>query len=176
MSLEMHLGERRPALKPEAKAAAVIHLDSPVLNETELAALSQQGLPVRMLSTQVAVEACAGGLGTALNDLCNNAEQLVRDGAQVLVLSDRVRADGQPFRAQRHNGGDARPLGGWSGASSPAAPKAAVAMFLGCRDGAMLEHASHGLSHRLWGECCLSMADVGNDPPLVGASQNPKAD
>ena len=96
MSLEMHLGERRPALKPEAKAAAVIHLDSPLLNETELAALSQQGLPVKTLSTQVAVEACAGGLGDALKDLCDNAEQLVRNGAQVLVLSDRVRADGQP--------------------------------------------------------------------------------
>ena len=39
MSLEMHLGERRPALKPQAEAAAVIHLDTPVLNEAELAAI-----------------------------------------------------------------------------------------------------------------------------------------
>ena len=82
----MHLGERRPALKPEAKAAAVIHLDSPLLNETELAALFKQGLPVKTLSTQVAVEACAGGLGDALKDLCDNAEQLVRNGARVGVV------------------------------------------------------------------------------------------
>ena len=40
MSLEMHLGERRPALKPQAEAASVIHLDSPVLNEAELASIS----------------------------------------------------------------------------------------------------------------------------------------
>ena len=62
MSLEMHLGQRRPAVKPQAAAAALIHLDTPVLNEAELSALSDQGLAVRSLSTQVAVEACAGGL------------------------------------------------------------------------------------------------------------------
>jgi glutamate synthase (ferredoxin) len=43
MSLEMHLGQRRPAVKPQAEAAALIHLDTPVLNEAELSALSDQG-------------------------------------------------------------------------------------------------------------------------------------
>ena len=90
MSLEMHLGERRPALKPQPEAASVIHLDTPVLNEAELAAISEQGLPVKTLSTQVAVESCAGGLQQAIAALCSVAEQAVRDGAQVLVLSDRV--------------------------------------------------------------------------------------
>ena len=98
MSLEMHLGERRPALKPQAEAAAVIHLDTPVLNEAELAAISKQGLPVATLSTQVAVEACAGGLSSALQGLCEAAEEAVRGGAQVLVLSDRV--DGSGAAAQ----------------------------------------------------------------------------
>ncbi|HCX53727.1 MAG TPA: hypothetical protein DG814_05470, partial [Synechococcus sp. UBA9887] len=93
---EMHLGERRPALKPQAEAAAVIHLDTPVLNEAELAAISQQGLPVTTLSTQVAVEACAGGLSSALDALCQAAEEAVRGGAQVLVLSDRVDRAGAP--------------------------------------------------------------------------------
>ena len=54
MSLEMHLGERRPALKPQPEAASVIHLETPVLNEAELAAISEQGLPVKTVSTQVA--------------------------------------------------------------------------------------------------------------------------
>ena len=94
MSLEMHLGERRPALRPQAEAAAVIHLESPVLNEAELAEIGQQGLPVQTLSTQVAVEACTGSLKSALDALCNAAEQAVRSGAQVLVLSDRVDAMG----------------------------------------------------------------------------------
>ena len=94
MSLEMHLGERRPALKPQPEAAAVIHLETPVLNEAELAAIGQQGLPVTTLSTQVAVEACTGGLKASLDALCQAAEQAVRNGAQVLVLSDRVDASG----------------------------------------------------------------------------------
>ena len=94
MSLEMHLGERRPALKPQPEAASVIHLETPVLNEAELAAISEQGLPVKTVSTQVAVESCAGGLQQAIAALCSVAEQAVRDGAQVLVLSDRVGGTG----------------------------------------------------------------------------------
>ncbi len=96
MSLEMHLGERRPALKPQAEAASVIHLDTPVLNEAELEEISQQGLPVQFLSTQVTVESCTGGFRTVLDDLCHAAEQAVQDGAQVLVLSDRVDANAEP--------------------------------------------------------------------------------
>ena len=94
MSLEMHLGERHPALKPKAEAASVIHLETPVLNEAELAAISLQGLTVQFLSTQVAVEACASGLKEALEALCQTAERAVQQGAQVLVLSDRVNAEG----------------------------------------------------------------------------------
>ena len=96
MSLEMHLGERRPALKPQAEAASVIHLDTPVLNEAELEEISQQGLPVQFLSTQVTVESCTGGFRTVLDDLCQAAEQAVQDGAQVLVLSDRVNSNAEP--------------------------------------------------------------------------------
>merc|ERR1711934_1115895 len=77
MSLEMHLGERRPAL-----------------NEGELAAIGQQGLTVTTLSTQLGVEACTGGLKPSLDALCEAAEQAVLGGAQVLVLSDRVDASG----------------------------------------------------------------------------------
>lgn len=96
MSLEMHLGERRPALKPQAEAASVIHLDTPVLNEAELEAISQQGLPVQFLSTQVAVESCTGGFQAVLDALCQAAEQVVENGVQVLVLSDRVDANAEP--------------------------------------------------------------------------------
>ncbi|WP_115124913.1 glutamate synthase large subunit [Synechococcus sp. GEYO] len=96
MSLEMHLGERRPALKPQAEAASVIHLDTPVLNEAELEEISQQSLPVQFLSTQVAVESCTGGFQAVLDALCQAAEQAVHAGAQVLVLSDRVDANAEP--------------------------------------------------------------------------------
>ena len=95
MSLEMHLGERRPALKPQAEAASVIHLDTPVLNEAELEGISQQGLPVQYLSTQVAVESCTGGFKSVLDGLCQAAERAVNAGVQVLVLSDRVDSSGR---------------------------------------------------------------------------------
>ena len=81
-------------LKPQPEAASVIHLETPVLNEAELAAIGEQGLPVKTVSTQVAVESCAGGLQQAIAALCSVAEQAVRDGAQVLVLSDRVDGTG----------------------------------------------------------------------------------
>ena len=42
----------------------------------------------------MAVESCAGGLQQAIAALCSVAEQAVRDGAQVLVLSDRVDGTG----------------------------------------------------------------------------------
>ena len=96
MSLEMHLGERRPALCPQPEAAALVHLDSPVLNEAELAAIANQGLPSRHLSTQFDPTLSAEALQVALDQLCASASSAVDQGAQILVLSDRVAAQGQP--------------------------------------------------------------------------------
>ena len=95
MSLEMHLGQRRPALRPQAEAAALVHLDTPVLNEAELAAVSQQGLPCQKLSTQFDPTQSADALQGALDRLCADASAAVEAGAQILVLSDRVAVDGQ---------------------------------------------------------------------------------
>jgi len=96
MSLEMHLGERRPALRPQAEAAALVHLDTPVLNESELAALADQGLPCTTLSTQFDPVASADGLQAALDRLCAAASAAVDAGSQILVLSDRHGLAGAP--------------------------------------------------------------------------------
>ncbi|MEB3322995.1 MAG: glutamate synthase central domain-containing protein, partial [Synechococcaceae cyanobacterium] len=95
MSLEMHLGRRRSALRPDPSGAAVLHLPTPVLNEAELAALADQGLPLSTLSTLQVVADGPGGLGGAVDRLCYEAEAAVRGGAQILVLSDRLRPDGR---------------------------------------------------------------------------------
>ncbi len=92
MSLEMHLGRRGSALRPEPSAASMLHLDTPVLNELELAALPLQGLPSLTLSTLHAVEHGPAGLEQAIRGLCGAAEAAVRDGVQILVLSDRAAA------------------------------------------------------------------------------------
>ncbi|MFZ4804140.1 MAG: glutamate synthase large subunit [Synechococcus lacustris] len=89
MSLEMHLGQRGSALRPEAASAAVLHLDSPILNEAELAALPHQGIASSTISTLMAVGAGPDGLEIALKRLGSEAEQAVRGGSQILVLSDR---------------------------------------------------------------------------------------
>ncbi|MCX5941348.1 MAG: glutamate synthase-related protein, partial [Cyanobium sp. LacPavin_0818_WC50_MAG_67_9] len=89
MSLEMHLGKRGSPLKPEAASAAVLHLASPILNEAELAAVAQQGLPTITLSTLMAITDGPGGLAAAVERLKAEAEAAVRAGTQILVLSDR---------------------------------------------------------------------------------------
>ena len=89
MSLEMHLGRRGSSLKPEASAAGMLHLPSPILNEAELAAATSQGLPAITLSTLVAVADGPAGLQQAVTHLQSAAEAAVREGKTILVLSDR---------------------------------------------------------------------------------------
>ncbi|WP_043368799.1 glutamate synthase large subunit [Cyanobium sp. PCC 7001] len=89
MSLEMHLGRRGSPLRPEPASAAVLHLSSPILNEAELEAVGQQGLPSTTLSTLLSIEDGPAGLEGAINRLRSEAEAAVRGGSQILVLSDR---------------------------------------------------------------------------------------
>jgi len=95
MSLEMHLGRRRSALRPEPAGAAVLHLATPVLNEAERDALAEEGFATATLSTLLQVAAGPDGLREALDRLCRDAETAVRSGHQILLLSDRFRPDGQ---------------------------------------------------------------------------------
>jgi glutamate synthase (ferredoxin) len=95
MSLEMHLGSRGSPLRPDPSGAAVLHLDTPVLNDSELAALADQGLPSARISTLVPVACGPAGLEQAVLRLQSEAEAAVRDGHQILVLSDRIGLDGR---------------------------------------------------------------------------------
>ena len=96
MSLEMHLGQRGSALRPVPAAAGVLHLDSPVLNEVELAAIAYQGLAVTTLSTLFPVLAGPSGLEQAVERLRQEAEAAVRSGTAIVLLSDRRGPNGQP--------------------------------------------------------------------------------
>ena len=89
MDLEMHLGRRGSALRPDAAGAAVLHLASPVLSESELQSLGSKGLRMTTLSTLLAVEGGPSGLETTLRRLCFEAEAAVRADSQILLLSDR---------------------------------------------------------------------------------------
>jgi glutamate synthase (ferredoxin) len=89
MSLEMHLGKRGSPLRPEASAAAALHLSSPILNENELATIAQQGMVSTTLSTLMAITEGPSALAAALERMKVDAEAAVRSGSQILVLSDR---------------------------------------------------------------------------------------
>ncbi|ABX09566.1 Ferredoxin-dependent glutamate synthase, Fd-GOGAT [Prochlorococcus marinus str. MIT 9211] len=89
MSLEMHLGKRGSPLKPKPNAFSVVHINSPILNENDLAQISKASLPVKTLTTLLDIEQGVTGLKESLMQLCNEAEKAVRDGNRILILSDR---------------------------------------------------------------------------------------
>jgi len=89
MSLEMHLGKRGSPLLPNAIAASVLHLKTPILNEAELDTLGNQGLLTTTLSTLVPISDGPLSLEERVKKLCLEAETAVREGHQILILSDR---------------------------------------------------------------------------------------
>ncbi|HTP07133.1 MAG TPA: glutamate synthase large subunit, partial [Anaerolineae bacterium] len=103
MSLKMRLGARGNFLTETAEQARLLELDRPFLTDGELAALkADPELNTVTLSTLLPI--VAAGLVPAVGEdkprpyldmekaitcLCDRAEREVREGAQVLVLSDR---------------------------------------------------------------------------------------
>ncbi|MBW4654308.1 MAG: glutamate synthase subunit alpha [Kaiparowitsia implicata GSE-PSE-MK54-09C] len=95
MSLTMHLGGRGNLLQERPEDARLISLTSPVLSELELATIHQAGLGTASLSTLYDISTGPAGLGQAVQDLCQQAVAAVRQGAEILVLSDRLNAQGE---------------------------------------------------------------------------------
>ncbi len=89
MSLEMHLGKRGSPLRPNASSASVIHLQTPILNEAELQQLIKQGINSITLSTLLTISDGPLELEEQVQSLCLKAERAVRDGNEILILSDR---------------------------------------------------------------------------------------
>lgn len=91
MALDAYLGPRQNILVEDPSQAKLVHLKSIVLSENELNALSDLNvdLPAVKLSTLFSVSEAAGVLATKLDSLIAEAEAAVRDGASLLILSDR---------------------------------------------------------------------------------------
>lgn len=94
MSLSMELGPRGNLLDEKPEYAHRIRVDSPVLNEAELEAIQHSDYTVATLSTLYAVSDGPSGLQKATEALCQQAEQAVRDGHTIVVLSDRSQPSG----------------------------------------------------------------------------------
>lgn len=90
MSLEMRLGKRGNLLDPYAGDYRQMLLPSPVLLENELDAIMQHGTLAPRTFDLHYEAGDADALRSAVQALCAQVEAAVRDGCQVVVLSDRV--------------------------------------------------------------------------------------
>ncbi|OLP16622.1 glutamate synthase subunit alpha [Leptolyngbya sp. 'hensonii'] len=96
MSLTMQLGERGNLLEHRPESAQLLKLTSPVLSEADLETIPQFGFMTGKLSTLYNLNQGPAGLQAAVANLCQQATVAVRSGQKILVLSDRVGAEGEP--------------------------------------------------------------------------------
>jgi glutamate synthase (ferredoxin) len=101
MSLRTYLGRRGSMLEETPQVAHLMELASPVLSNAELEAIVRSGDP-RFFSHWIAAVwpavAGPGGMRARLEEICIEAEEAVRDGATIVVLSDReTNADDAPI-------------------------------------------------------------------------------
>ncbi|XP_034894077.1 ferredoxin-dependent glutamate synthase 1, chloroplastic/mitochondrial [Populus alba] len=91
MSLEVNIGKRRNILEVGPENASQVILSSPVLNEGELELLLKDPyLKPQVLPTFFDIrKGVEGSLEKTLIKLCEAADEAVRNGSQLLVLSDR---------------------------------------------------------------------------------------
>lgn len=89
MSLAMFLGERANLLIATPEAANQIKIKSPVINEVELEELQSLGFATKKLEILFPIASGATGLKDAIAKLSDVAVAAVRDGAKLLILSDR---------------------------------------------------------------------------------------
>ena len=92
MSLSMELGERGNLLEAKPEYAQLLKLKTPVLNEAELNAVKASGFATTELSTLFEISAGPDGLKAAIDHLCDQADQAVKSGSKVLILSDKIGA------------------------------------------------------------------------------------
>ncbi|KAK2981099.1 hypothetical protein RJ640_021153, partial [Escallonia rubra] len=91
MSLEVNLGKRGNLLEVGPENASQVNLSSPVLNEGELESLLKDpNLKPQILPTFFDIrKGVDGSLEKTLYKLCEAADEAVRNGSQLIVLSDR---------------------------------------------------------------------------------------
>jgi glutamate synthase (ferredoxin) len=93
MSLQMSLGSKGDILDSKAEDARSLKLNTPILNDAELAALKTSGFKTVELSTLYRINNGPEGLQKAIESLTSQAEAAVRNGSEILILSDRANAN-----------------------------------------------------------------------------------
>lgn len=92
MSLYTMLGGSGNILDPSPRHARFIHLDSPVLTNQDLAkikSIQHTYFKVGVIDLLFTADGQMGRLEAAIDEICAKAEDLTRNGKNILILSDR---------------------------------------------------------------------------------------
>lgn len=90
MSLAMTLGKKESIYKVSEKGARLIHLESPVLNKAEMEEIKSYSdeFEQATISTRYNISDGPEGIKSAVQEICDAAVEQVKNGAEVLILSD----------------------------------------------------------------------------------------
>ena len=94
MSLGLQLGAQGNLLEEHPEQARLLKLESPVINDTEMSMIRKSDFPVEEISTLYSLEDGPAGLKAAIEALCDRAAAAVSAGREILILSDRIDANG----------------------------------------------------------------------------------
>ncbi len=89
MSLSMQLGAKGNILNLKPESAKLLKLESPILNDGELAGIKAADFKTQSLSTLYQISTGPNGLKDAVSKLCDQATAAVQEGVEILILSDR---------------------------------------------------------------------------------------
>jgi len=89
MSLNMRLGKRGNILQSDPEQTDLIKVETPILVDGDLDAIAASGLKTTTLSTRFSTDNGPNGLKAAVENLCHQAEEAVKNGTRILILSDR---------------------------------------------------------------------------------------
>ena len=89
MSLSMQLGGKGNLLNLKPEDAKLLKLESPVINDEELAQIKGSEFKTETLSTLYQIATGPDGLKDAVSKLCEAAMEAVEAGVEIIVLSDR---------------------------------------------------------------------------------------
>nr|YP_010198941.1 glutamate synthase [Hydropuntia urvillei]UAD88390.1 glutamate synthase [Hydropuntia urvillei] len=91
MSLTTYLGPKGNFLRPSNYMAKSIKLDSPILNEKELANLSKYNLSVSIIHTFFIQDSKNQNFINKITEICQKTVLLIHEGSEIIILSDRVK-------------------------------------------------------------------------------------
>ena len=100
MSLAMQLGARGNLLDLQPEDARLLKLETPVLNNGELAAINNADCNTEVLSTLYPISRGPAGLEQAVKQLCQQAASAVAAGTEIIILSDRAKLVSQAERTK----------------------------------------------------------------------------